>query len=118
VQQPGLVSAALAPRPAAETENPALGLRHALAVEFEACIGAAIAAGHLPTLDAQMGAAGIIGALVECAVGPLSQHPADPAERKVKAQTAALLALRALGVADARARGLVIQVQAMPAHDT
>ncbi|MFZ1895180.1 MAG: TetR/AcrR family transcriptional regulator, partial [Rhodoplanes sp.] len=36
--------------------------------------------------------------------------PADPAERRrLSAQAAALLALRALGVADARARGLVVQ---------
>lgn len=84
--------------------------RRALAAALEARIDAAISGGHLPAQDACIAAPAIVGALLESLVGPLAP-PAEPdgsAQRAV-VQTATLLALRALGVVDARARGLVVQ---------
>ena len=44
------------------------------------------------------------------AVGPLApDHAEDPAKLRDAIQTVTLLALRAVGVMDARARGLVVQ---------
>ncbi|MGA2567705.1 MAG: TetR/AcrR family transcriptional regulator, partial [Pseudolabrys sp.] len=42
-------------------------------------------------------------------LGPLAPSPADAAAARAAVQTATLLALRAIGVVDARARGLVAQ---------
>ena len=52
----------------------------------------------------------IVGALMEGLIGPLAPTPdGDAAANREAVQTATLLALRALGVIDARARGLVAQ---------
>ncbi len=57
-----------------------------------------------------MAAPAMIGALLEGLVGPLAPpHDEDAAGERAAVQTATLLALRALGVIDARARGLVAQ---------
>ena len=50
-------------------------------------------------------AAAVVGLLIEGLLGPLAPHAA----RREEVQAVALLALRALGVVDARARGLVVQ---------
>ena len=47
---------------------------------------------------------------MEGLIGPLAPTPADAAAAREAVQSATLLALRALGVVDARARGLVAQV--------
>jgi len=60
-------------------------------------------------------AAALVGFLVEGLVGPLAP-PADAAKARDNVQTVTLLALRALGVVDARARGLVVQ-SALPRPD-
>ena len=60
-------------------------------------------------------AAAIIGALHEALVGPLA--PAgldDPAKVRDAVQSLTLMALRAVGVMDARARGLVVQAVLPP----
>ena len=108
MQRPGLLAVLTVP---AERELDGLRLvwRRALVAEFEAAIRAAIVAGRLPEQEAKLAAAAVFGVLAECAVGPLAPGPADPAQRQPLAQAAALLALRTLGVADARARGLVVQ---------
>ena len=49
------------------------------------------------------------GVLMEGLLGPLAPTPSDDAAAREAVQTATLLALRALGVVDARARGLVAQ---------
>jgi AcrR family transcriptional regulator len=82
--------------------------RRDLASEFETLIANAIAAGHLPDQAPAFAAAAIIGATLECLVGPLAPDPAAPEAEHAAAQALALFALRALGVVDARARGLVI----------
>jgi AcrR family transcriptional regulator len=84
--------------------------RRALASEFETGIRAALAGGHLPGQDAASTAPALVGALIEGLIGPLApgaQNDAGPVRARV--QTLTLFALRALGVVDARARGLVVQ---------
>ncbi len=84
--------------------------RRALAAEFETLIRRALAGGHLPDQDAALAAAALVGALIEGLIGPLAPAPVnDPAKARAQVQMLALLALRALGVVDARARGLVVQ---------
>ncbi len=85
-----------------------LAARKAFAAELEARIRAAIAGGHLPEQDAAAAAGALVGLLVEGLIGPLA--PAgEPTKARDTVQTITLLALRALGVVDARARGLVVQ---------
>ena len=92
-----------------------LAARRALAAEIEARIGAAIAGGHLPEQDAAAAAAALVGLLVEGLIGPLAPS-AEAGKARDNVQTITLLALRALGVVDARARGLVVQT-ALPQED-
>jgi AcrR family transcriptional regulator len=110
-RRPRLVAAMLSER----GERIAAGnfaYRTEVIAEFDKAIRAAIDAGHLPLQDPRMGAAAVLGALVECGAGPLSQ-PGKPEQGALKlaAQSAALLALRALGIPDSRARGLVVQAR-------
>jgi AcrR family transcriptional regulator len=84
--------------------------RRALTTELETRIRAALAGKHLPELDADLAAAALVGALVEGLIGPLAPHVGDDAASvRARVQSLTLLALRALGVVDARARGLVVQ---------
>jgi AcrR family transcriptional regulator len=92
-----------------------LAARRALAGEIEARIRAAVAGGHLPEQDAAVAAAALVGVLVEGLIGPLAP-PVDAGKARENVQTITLLALRALGVVDARARGLVVQT-ALPKED-
>jgi hypothetical protein len=62
---------------------------------------------HLPDQDAGLSAAALVGILVEGLVGPLA--PDAVGRERAVVQSIALVALRGLGVADARARGLVVQ---------
>ena len=71
-------------------------------------IRSAITAGHLPDQDAALAAAAVIGAVLESMVGPLAPAQATTEATRNATQTVTLFALRALGVVDARARGLVI----------
>jgi len=83
--------------------------RRSIAAELETRIKAALDARHLPELDAGIAAPAILGALLEGLIGPLAPSPHDETAARDMVQAAALLALRALGVIDARARGLVAQ---------
>lgn len=109
MQRPGLLAAVLTVPAERELEGLRLVWRRALVAEFEAAVRAAIAAGRLPEQEAKLAAAAVFGVLAECAIGPLAPGAADPAQLRPQVQAAALIALRALGVADARARGLVVQ---------
>jgi AcrR family transcriptional regulator len=83
--------------------------------EFERRIAAAIAGGHLPAQDVALSAAALVGILTESLLGPFTPDTtADAALRRTQVQTAALFALRALGVVDARARGLIVQTPVPP----
>jgi AcrR family transcriptional regulator len=92
-----------------------LASRREITGEIEARIVAAVRAGHLPAQDTSLAATALLGALHESLVGPLApDHTDDPARLRDVVQAATLLALRAVGVTDARARGLVVQA-ALPA---
>lgn len=99
----------------AEIDPLRLAYRKALAAEIETRLRAAIAGGHVPDQDPAVAAAALIGALLEGLLGPLASDIADDAAGAREAvQTLTLLALRAVGVADARARGLVVQTVIPP----
>lgn len=83
-----------------------LDFRRAVANELQARIRTAIAGGHLPDQDNGIAALVVVGAVLEGLVGPLAPSAGTAREA---VQTVTLLALRALGVVDARARGLVAQ---------
>jgi AcrR family transcriptional regulator len=84
--------------------------RRALAGEFEQLIRTATAGGHLPNQDAALAASALVGALIEGLIGPLAPAATnDPAKARAQVQMLTLFALRALGVVDARARGIIVQ---------
>jgi len=93
----------------AELDAVRRSFRQALAAEFAALIGAAVKGNHLPEQDAAQSAAALLGLLIEGSIGPLAPDVPDAAATaRAAVQSLTLLGLRALGVADARARGLVI----------
>jgi AcrR family transcriptional regulator len=96
----------------AEIEALRLDYRRALAGELQARIEAALAGHHLPEQDAALSARALVGALLEGAIGPLAPAAKnDKAEEREAVQMLTLLGLRTLGVLDARARGLVVQIE-------
>jgi AcrR family transcriptional regulator len=112
--QRNLAFAALAEPADADANAPRLAYRGALAAEFATRIRAAAAAAHLPEQDAAIAATALLGALLEGSIGPLAPHCGEGASRRERVQTLALFALRGLGMPDARARGLVVQVPLPP----
>ena len=109
LRQRRLVFAATTEPVDAEIDAARLDFRKALAAEFTRRISNAIAGGHLPEQDATLAAAALVGLFVDGLIGPLAPD-ASGREREV-VQSLTLTALRALGVADARARGLVVQTR-------
>jgi AcrR family transcriptional regulator len=112
-----LAWAAIAEPVAAETDAVRQSHRNALVAEFNARIRAAIEGGHLPEQDAALAAPALLGALLEGLIGPLA--PAgieEPARARQAVQALTLFALRGLGVIDAHARGLVVQI-ALPVQN-
>ncbi len=91
----------------AELEVLRVAFRKALAADFSTRIAAAIAGGHLPVQDAALAGTALVGLLIEALIGPLA--PDASGRERILLQSLTLFALRALGVADARARGLVVQ---------
>jgi AcrR family transcriptional regulator len=85
-----------------------LTFRRNIGSEFEGLIRAAIAGGHLPEQPPAVMAAAVLGAMVESLVGPLAPARSGPDDERAAVQRMALFVLRALGVNDARARGLVL----------
>lgn len=101
-----------------DVSAPRLESRRQIVSELDRRIQAAMQAGHLPDQDTALSAAAMLGALHEGLVGPLARlHLDDPALRRATVQALALFAMRAVGVMDARARGLVVQT-AMPVRVT
>jgi hypothetical protein len=87
-----------------------LKYRRGLADEVQRRIDAAMAASHVPRQDTALAAPALVGALLEGLIGPLApQSSAEQSDARAAVQTLTLLSLRALGVVDARARGLVVQ---------
>lgn len=94
-----------------EIESSRLAYRRILAHEMQSRIAAAIKAGHLPLQNEALSASALVGVLLEGLLGPLAPETfANPAQGRAAVQTLTLLALRALGVKDSRARGLVAQI--------
>jgi AcrR family transcriptional regulator len=107
LRQRRLIFAALAEPVEPELDVARIAFRQSLASEFAARIRAAIAEARLPEQDPALAAAALTGLLVEGLIGPLAPDVSGREREAVQALT--LTALRALGVADARARGLVVQ---------
>ena len=101
----------------AEVDAVRLSYRRALVAELETCVRAAMSGGQLPEQDAALAAPALVGVLIEGLIGPLAPDAGgDEIKARAAVQALTLFALRALGVADARARGLVVQI-ALPAED-
>lgn len=93
-----------------EIDRARASYRQALAAEVEKLIRRALDAGRLPDQDAALAAAALLGALIAALVVPHAPAvPDDPGQVRARVQMLTLFALRALGVVDARARGLVVQ---------
>ncbi len=101
------------------------GFRRALAAELQRYIEGATRSGQLPLQDTALAAAALVGALLEGLIGPLAPKAAqsgasasslsnDSARRREHVQAMTLIALRAMGVVDAHARGLVMQTAVPP----
>lgn len=110
LQERSLVWAVTAEPVDAELDAARRDLRQALAGELETRIRTAIAGKHLPEQDTRVAAPAVLGALVEGLIGPLAPLQHAPGAARAAVQTATLFSLRALGVVDARAIGLVAQV--------
>jgi AcrR family transcriptional regulator len=102
-----LAYAAIAEPVDAELDGIRREFRATLAAEFAKRIATAVSATSLPEQDVTLSAAALVGLLIEGLIGPLA--PDIAGRERATVQSIALVALRALGVADARARGLVVQ---------
>jgi AcrR family transcriptional regulator len=107
LRQRRLAFAAIAEPVDAALDAARLVFRKALAAEFASLITAAMPGKHVPEQNAALSAAALVGLLVEGLIGPLAPQGAGR-EREI-VQSLTLIGLCALGVADARARGLVVQ---------
>ncbi len=94
----------------AEVDVMRVDFRQSLAGELERRINIAIGLRFLPEQDARLAALAIVGALMEGLLSPQAPGYADAAAAREAVQTVTLFSLRALGVIDARARGMVAQV--------
>jgi AcrR family transcriptional regulator len=92
-----------------QTDQARLEFRKAITAELGTRIRIAIAHKHVPEQDVAVSAPAVVGALLEGLIGPQAPEFAETAKQRA-VQDATLLALRALGVLDARARGLVAQL--------
>jgi AcrR family transcriptional regulator len=112
---PRLASALIAEPVEPEVDAARSMHRRSLAGKFESLLRSAIENGHLPQQDAAMAAAALVGALIAGLIGPLAPAGSlDAGQARARAQMLTLFALRALGVVDARARGLVVQTALPP----
>lgn len=88
-----------------------LTFRAALTAELAKRLTAAIGSGNVPEQDIAVAAPALLGALIEGLIGPLAYRVDGAGKTRDAVQAVTLFALRAVGVADARARGLVVQVR-------
>jgi AcrR family transcriptional regulator len=93
-----------------EIDRARASYRQALAAGVQKLIRRALDAGRLSDQDAALAAPALLGALIAALIGPHAPTvPDDPGQIRARVQMLTLFALRALGVVDARARGLVVQ---------
>ena len=116
LREPRLAFALLAEPVDSDTDATRLDYRRALCAELTWRLAAAIAARSLPEQDVAVTAPALLGAIMEGLVGPLAAPAADEAKTRDAVQTLTLFALRAAGVVDAHARGLVVQTR-LPAAE-
>jgi AcrR family transcriptional regulator len=95
----------------ADTDTVRLGYRKTLVEELRKRLAAAIAARNLPEQNTAITAPALVGALTEGLIGPLAAATDDAGKMRDAVQTLTLFALRAAGVVDAHARGLVVQTR-------
>src|SRR6516164_4885273 len=108
--RPRLAFALIAEPVEADVDGARGAYRQDLAAKFEMLIRAALVSRHLPDQDAALAARALVGALIEALLGQLAPaRDLDAVQACAQVQTLTLMALRALGVLDARARGLVVQ---------
>jgi AcrR family transcriptional regulator len=103
-----------------EIDRARAAYRQKLTGEFARHIRLALDGGRLPEQDPGLAAPALLGALIEGLIGERAPAaPANPGEARARVQMLTLFALRALGVNDARARGLVVQtVMPEPGRDS
>ena len=117
LQRRRLAWAAIAEPVDAEIDAIRLAYRQALADELERRLAACVRAGHLAEQDVRLSAVALVGALIEGLLGPLAPDaPTNTGAARTAVQALTLFVLRAVGIVDARARGLVVQ-SAMPEPD-
>jgi AcrR family transcriptional regulator len=95
----------------AAADGARLTFRAALTAELGKRLAAAIGHGLVPEQDIAVAAPALAGALIEGLIGPLAFEMDSAAKTHDAVQALTLFALRAVGVADARARGLVVGVR-------
>jgi hypothetical protein len=117
LSQRKLIFALVAEPVEAGLDEARLTFRAALAAEIGKRLSAAMKGRQLPEQDIAVVAPALVGALIEGLVGPLAATASDDALKVHDAvQTLTLFALRAIGVVDAHARGLVVQTR-MPGRE-
>jgi AcrR family transcriptional regulator len=114
LENPKLAFALIAEQADGAADAARLAFRKALANELAKRLAVAMEGGHLPNQDVAIAAPALLGALIEGLIGPLAV-PIDDTTARDTVQAITLFALRAIGVADARARGLVVHAR-MPAR--
>jgi len=107
---PRLAFALIAEQADGAADEARLAFRKELAAELGKRLSVAMNVGHLPNQDLAVAAPALLGAVIEALVGPLAAR-ADDSSARDAVQAITLFALRAVGVADARARGLVVQTR-------
>ncbi len=112
---PRLAFALIAEQADGAADEARLAFRKALAAELGKRLTTAMTGGHLPDQDVAVAAPALLGALIEGLIGPLAAIAPDDVKARDAVQTMTLFALRAVGVVDAQARGLVVQTR-MPAR--
>ena len=112
---PRLAFALIAEQADGAADEARLAFRKDLAAELGRRLSTAMNGGHLPNQDLAVAAPALLGAVIEGLVGPLAASTGESAARDA-VQATTLFALRAVGVADARARGLVVQAN-IPARE-
>ena len=115
LSQRKLIFALVAEPVEAGLDEARLTFRAAIAAEIGKRLSAAKGR-QLPEQDIAVVAPALVGALIEGLVGPLATTASDDAKMRDAVQTLTLFALRAVGVVDAHARGLVVQTR-MPVRE-
>ena len=108
---PRLAFALIAEQADGAADEARLAFRSALAAEFSGRLTTAMKGGHLPDQDVAIAAPGAARRASSKDWSARSRRPRTNRPARDAVQAITLFALRAVGVADARARGLVVQAR-------